>query len=247
MKCHDSDGATGTDVPVAGSSAKRPFSSDGGKDALNVFGQFDTANAFWHPVRSAGSNPYCTSTTTNGDNITMESPWNQLPDEHNVISCFDCHTANGHGDGNQRMLRVDIDFDDMMQGNLSTTTMGYPIQSFCGTCHQLNVYFVQSKPEDFGSGFTDHAGGQGNHGLDNNILSCMGCHGAPYNHGGLTDNGAAPGMIHGGSFTWSEGFANGFDADYFVVGGYISGYYSTGAASGECGGGTCSHSGGKSY
>ena len=78
----------------------------------------------------------------------------------------------------------------------------------------------------------------------------MGCHGGPYNQGGSTvpsGNGAEPGIIHGGSYTWTEGYASGNDADFFVLGGYISGFYSTGSASGDCGGGNCSHPGGKSY
>lgn len=76
----------------------------------------------------------------------------------------------------------------------------------------------------------------------------MGCHAGPYDQGGLTgSNGAEPGLIHGGSYTWTEGFASGNDSDFFVLGGYISGYYSTGSPAGQCGGGTCSHPGGKTY
>jgi hypothetical protein len=149
------------------------------------------------------------------------------------------------------MLKADnIDFDDMMLGNLVTTTMGYPIRTLCFTCHDQAVYLDTKTPENIGSGFSEHGGAISNHRLDNNVLSCMGCHAGPYNQGGSTvpsGNGAAPGIIHGGSYTWSEGYASGNDADFFVLGGYISGFYTTGTASGDCGGGNCSHPSGKSY
>lgn len=244
MKCHDAGGATGAGVPVEGGTALRPFSSNS-KDVPDVFSQFDTGHTFFHPVRGVGNNPYCTSTTTNGDFITMESPWNQTADDHDLISCFDCHMANGHGGANQRMLPVNIDFDNMATLNL--TTMGTPINTFCTTCHKASLYVDAQKPEQAGSAFPEHAGGLGNHGMPNNELSCMGCHGAPYNHGGLAGgNGAAPGIIHGGSYTWTESIASGNDADYFVLGGYINGYYDNGTG-GVCGGGTCSHANGKTY
>jgi hypothetical protein len=149
------------------------------------------------------------------------------------------------------MLTVDIDFDDMMLGNLVTTTMGEPILTFCTSCHKSSLYIDASKPEQAGSGFPEHAGGKGNHGMPTNELSCMGCHAGPYDQGGSavpSGNGAAPGIIHGASYTWTESITSGSPTDSFILGGYINGfYYDTVAGSGECGGGTCSHANGQSY
>ncbi len=253
MKCHDSGGAADPSARVEGGTARQPFSSNT-RNAPDVFSQFATSHTFFHPVRGAGSNPYCTPQIIDSTTyITMESPWNQdntggpNSDGHDVISCFDCHMANGHVSGNQRMLTVNIDFDNMATLNL--TTMGVPINTFCTTCHKTSVYVDAKNPEDVGSGFPEHAGGKSNHGMPTNELSCMGCHAGPYNHGGLTGgNGAAPGIIQGASYTWTESITSGNPTDSFILGGYINGfYYNTGTGSGVCGGGTCSHANGQSY
>ena len=84
-----------------------PFSS--GALVPDVDAQFSTTHSFYHPVKGAASNPFCTGV---GAGSTMESPWNQNND-HNLISCFDCHGPNGHGYANQRMLLDPIDFATM--------------------------------------------------------------------------------------------------------------------------------------
>lgn len=74
----------------------------------------------------------------------------------------------------------------------------------------------------------------------------MGCHGGPADFGGLTDsNGAAPGNIHGGDFTWpSSSFASGTQTEYFALGGWLGGWQtgtSQGSPAGFCRGGDCNH------
>ena len=248
LKCHDGDGATATALDGSG---PKPFSTS--NTVLNVFAQFSTANDFYHPVRGAQANNYCVSNSINGNFYTMEPPWNRdSSSDHDLITCFDCHTTNTHGSTNQRMLIVNIDFDTMMVTNTPVlSTMGTPIATFCTTCHKASVYVDASKPETVGSGFSEHPGGLSNHGSPNNKLMCMGCHSAPGDFGGLASNesnGAEPGKIHGGTFIWgTESYATGSNAVHFIQGGYVSGSYADGDNSGDCGGGTCSHAGGKAY
>ncbi|MEK7382236.1 MAG: hypothetical protein AAB262_03010, partial [Elusimicrobiota bacterium] len=49
--------------------------------------EFNPNNAARHPVLAPGANAYCTPTTTNGNVITMEAPWNQTANTHNTMMC----------------------------------------------------------------------------------------------------------------------------------------------------------------
>lgn len=235
MKCHDADGATATNFS---GNALQPFSS-GSRNVPNVFDKFDTSNSFHHTVRGVNNNPYCVPSATNGSNITMVSPWNQDAG-HDQISCFDCHGTSGHGSGNQRMLRTSINFDAIETGSYSTA-IGSTIESFCTTCHKATVY-VSGAPEALGSMFEYHPGGQNQHGASGgNDFGCLGCHAGIVNEGGITDNGAARGNIHGGSFTWPAGSKSpGAASIKFMLGGWLNGW-DYNASTGYCWGGDCAH------
>jgi hypothetical protein len=220
-----------------------------------VYGQFDTANSFHHAVRGAGSNPYTIPSASNGNNITMELPWNQ-DSTHDVISCFDCHEATGHGGQYQRMIRDPIDFDTMETTTVPSNLpagMGATVETFCTSCHKASVYVSSNDPESVGSIFEYHGAGQNQHrAAGGNELGCMGCHGGivnfgdqPQGGGPYYDNAAARGNIHGGNFDWSTttSFATG-PTEHFMLGGWIGGWQISGA-SGECSGGDCNHGGTK--
>ncbi|MHC4083635.1 MAG: hypothetical protein ACYSU3_00690 [Planctomycetota bacterium] len=240
MKCHDTDGATAAAVDP--NNPLRPFSAED-RDVPDVFGQFGTGNSFYHPVRGAGNNPYAIPSGSNGNNITMEPPWNQ-DSTHDQISCFDCHMTNGHGHANQRMLRSAIDLDTM-----ETTTakkdlpsgMGSTVDAFCRRCHKASVYESSSDPESVGSIFEYHGLGQNGHGGDTgNELGCMGCHAGIVDFSAGVGNGSLSGNIHGGSFTWPAGsFSSGVATEYFMLGGWMSGWEISG--NGFCRGGDCQH------
>lgn len=245
MKCHDSDGATVSAVDP--NNPLRPFSAED-RDVPDVFSQFDTANNYHHAVRGVGGNPYTIPSTSNGDSITMEMPWNQ-DSTHDQISCFDCHMANGHGHANQRMLRSAIDLDTM-----ETTTnpanlpsgMGATVETFCTTCHKASVYVNSSDPESVGSIFEYHGGAQNQHGAaGGNELGCMGCHGGIVDFSAGVGNDAVRGNIHGGNFTWPTGsFSSGVATEHFMLGGWISGWMTDvdkGNPIGACRGGDCNH------
>jgi len=261
MKCHDSNGATETNFS---GNALQPFSSNS-RDVPNVFDRFDTANSYHHAVPGAGTNEYCIPSTTNGNNITMELPWNQNS-THDVISCFDCHMTGGHGSANQRMLRTSIDLDGLETAGaaadigLIPSSVRTDVETFCSLCHKSSVYVIDSDPEAVGSIFEDHPGSQGQHSAaSGNEMGCIGCHGGIVDFGaGLASggNGAARGNLHGGSFVWGSGtFSAGVTTEYFMVGGWNSGWYTfidKGNPMGGCGGGDCNHKGrsnseGKSY
>jgi hypothetical protein len=256
LKCHDADGAAAADVPAPGHTAKRPFTSNT-RDAADVFTQFATTNRFHHAVRGAGTNAYCVPSGANGNSITMVAPWNQSA-THDRISCFDCHAANGHGADNQRMLLSAIDFDKIAaatsHADLSLAD-GIAVESFCTRCHKSGVYLTSGSPRDVGSRFGAHGDGRNQHtaGLSGarNRLGCMGCHAGTADLSGLaSSNGAQPGRIHGGSFTWPAGSrAAGTNTQYFVAGGYVRGWRLVeNAVKGACSAGTTScHSGEKDY
>ncbi|UCH95301.1 MAG: cytochrome c3 family protein [Candidatus Aminicenantes bacterium] len=234
LKCHDVDGATATNFS---GNALQPFSS-ADRDVPNVFAQFDTSNSYHHAVRGPGNNSYCNSNT-------MEPPWNQAGD-HDVISCFDCHEAGGHGSSNQRMLRNAIDLVTMEnavnKGDLPTG-MGVSVEAFCIRCHKSTEYVGGGSFSIFefhGDNQNQHRGG------NSNELGCMGCHGGIVNmwhtkQGVALPNGHARGNIHGGNFTWTaDSFADGTDTEHFMVGGWNSGWQIIGAT-GYCRGGDCNH------
>jgi len=233
LNCHDSDGAPATKNTTGGGTDMSPFSSSG--IVGDADGQFNQTNSYHHAVKGTVGNPYCNSST-------MEAPWDT--GGPHKITCFDCHDLSGHGAPNQRMLRVSIDLDTMEAGS-STTTIGTTVEDFCTLCH---------KPAEYASGgsaggnskFEFHPSNTGNHGAGSgNELGCMGCHGGISDEGGISANGSARGNIHGGSYQWpSDSWAIGEQSQFFMVGGYISGWkYNTSAGKSGCGGGTCSHPG----
>ncbi|NQT14783.1 MAG: hypothetical protein HQ582_18660 [Planctomycetes bacterium] len=240
LHCHDSDGATSTFY----TSALQPFSSNS-KDVPDVMSRILLTNSFHHAIWAPGTNEYCTSTLTNGNFTTMELPWNQSS-VHNKISCFDCHLTNlVHGVMNQRSLVVPIDFDTMEAVTVKTelpSGMGATVETFCLRCHKASVYRDHADPEDVGSIYMYHGGGQSGHAAaDGNELGCMGCHGGVVDLSGLTGGNASTRLnIHGGSYTWTEEFASGSPADYFCHGGWYSGWEIVGST-GYCRGGDCKH------
>lgn len=234
LKCHDADGATATNFS---GNPLQPFSS-ADRDVPNVFTQFDTGNSYHHAVRGPGNNPYC--------NInTMEPPWNQ--GDHDMISCFDCHEAGGHGSSNQRMLRNAIDLVTMENATVKEDLpagMGVTVEAFCIRCHKSLEYVGGGSNSIFefhGANQNQHQGGASNE------LGCMGCHGGIVNmwhskQGVPMPNGYGRGNIHGGSFTWTaDSFADGTATEHFMLGGWISGWQTIGAM-GYCRGGDCNHS-----
>jgi hypothetical protein len=244
LKCHDTAGAAVSFNPAG--DATHPFSS--GALVPDVDAQFSTSHSFYHPVKGTANNPFCTGV---GSASTMESPWNQNND-HNLISCFDCHGTNGHGYANQRMLRSPIDFATMeattAKANLPAG-MGATVEAFCVTCHKSSVYVNGN----LGSRFEYHGADQSQHGAaGGNELGCMGCHGGTVELTNGYANGAARGNIHGATFTWSTWSTE--PTITFMLGGWLDGYQAQGQWSAKdgfwkpaCGGGQCNHSGGTKY
>jgi hypothetical protein len=248
LHCHDADGASDTNVWVAGAvSGLQPFSSNT-RDAPNVFAKFDPAFPSHHAVRAPGNNSSCIPSGLNGNTITMEPPWNQTS-THDQISCFDCHATTGHGSDNQRMVLDAIDFDTILTATVKADVPlaeGAAIETFCTRCHKTSIY----RGAGAGSKMEKHPGDQGQHGnAGGNTMGCMGCHAGPVNlgeepkgGGPRHDNGATPGGIHGSNFDWSTttSFAT-TPTDSFMFGGFIGGWHVNGA-DGECTGGDCNHS-----
>ncbi|MHC4117142.1 MAG: cytochrome c3 family protein [Planctomycetota bacterium] len=248
LKCHDSGGAATAYNPSG--SIRRPFSSDVGYDVPNVYDALSTSNSFYHPVRGAGTNTFCNSTT-------------MVPGmDGAILTCFDCHTANGHGSSNQRALTDPIDFATIeaatVRSDLSSVS-GTFVETFCSNCHLSDVYV-----SDFsGSKFEFHGADQSQHGAaGGNELGCMGCHAGTVNlieldaqDNPIYSNGAARGSIHGGNFTWPTGsWTAGETSPSFLLGGFLDGYKLQGSWSNKdgfwkaaCGGGQCNHNGGTKY
>lgn len=228
FKCHDGDGALSAASPM------QPFSS--GNTVPNVFTQFAATNGFHHGVRAPVNNSFCDSTT-------LEPPFDTASNIQ--ITCFDCHETTGHGSAYQRMLRTQIDLDSMAGGTLSTA-IGDAVETYCTLCHKYSVYGSGGGGGAAFSKFEFHGSDQNQHGsAGGNELGCLGCHGGIYNHGGVSDNGASRGVIHGGGFQWlSDSWAEGSSSRHFIVGGWISGWKAdTSSGKDGCGGGTCSHPG----
>ncbi len=249
LKCHDSDGAT---VTKFSTDALRPFSS-ADRIVPDVDAQLDPLQStFHHPVKQAGSNPYTTSTATNGNAVTMQAPWNQTSNAHDVITCFDCHETTGHGSVNQRFLLDAIDFDTMVattNGSNLPNGMGASVESFCSRCHSSSVYVTEQNPQQAGSLFDEHGQGKKDHSAANgNELGCMACHGGITNLSGISDNGALPGNLHGSSFTWpngSGGTSAGTSTEFFLLGGYVNGWdINANRDQASCWGGGCHHNSG---
>ncbi|MHC4554125.1 MAG: hypothetical protein ACYSUS_02335, partial [Planctomycetota bacterium] len=244
LKCHDSDGAA-----YLGANAMTPFST--GATVPNTFDQFDPAHGQFHPVRAPANNAYC-------DVDTMVAPWNQSGD-HDMITCFDCHELNGHGSNNQRMLLDSIDFDGLEAATSKSEAYAVGAQAgilnFCTRCHKSLVYVEDRNPDDLGSAFAWHGGGQSGHG-NNNDAACYACHAGvgDYSTTNVSYNiGDARGNTHGVSFTWPDILNQPAGVVYtqsqntptkaFMLGGFITEYSETGTQM-YCAGGNCNHGGG---
>ena len=82
---------------------------------------------------------------------------------------------------------------------------------------------------------SSHGAGGGNN------IGCFGCHAGIVNFGGIANNGAQRGNVHGRTFVWPTGtFSSGFTTDSFILGGWMSGWNFSGAT-GYCQGGQCNH------
>ncbi|HEY5652770.1 MAG TPA: choice-of-anchor D domain-containing protein [Pontiella sp.] len=187
LKCHDADGANGDTTP---------FST--GNPVLDINSAMNPANSYFHPVLGPGNNATCNSST-------MHPPWNQSND-HDMISCFDCHGINAHGSSNNDMLRVHI----------NGLTDGANIRAFCTTCHV------------FGTGFSAHS--QTNHRYESgNSYECRGCHAGLVDDNGqpVSNLAAVPKLeIHGGNFVWpaNANLGAGTTTQHFMNGAWLSGW-----------------------
>ncbi len=213
LKCHDSDGEA-----RPGGGGTTPFST--GNPVADIDTALSTGNAYFHPVKGPGSNAKC-------DSSNMQAPWNQGANEHNVISCFDCHGINAHGSANNNMLRV----------NISGPTDGANIAVFCRTCHDESGTSPHSDnsahvdplwEEDYGSKQVPDVHGP---------FSCRGCHSGqeePDENAdritSITLNSAAL-DIHGGNYQWPAGTGKdgaGTTTKHFINGGWLEGWDTAG-------------------
>jgi len=218
LKCHDNDGAMSPEAVVPGGSALKPFS---GQDAVvDVFTQFSPLNVAYHPVRAAGQNQYCVPSDVNGNRTTMLPPFNQTA-THDVVSCFDCHEANGHGGGNSGLLYTETYFREPVPN----ANFGAAQQTFCGRCHDPNTYLSASEGSRFGlHDKDDHARPTAG---DDNWRGCRGCHSGDYDEDGMTtcNNGSGTGNIHGSSFAYSSCSPTpSVSPKAFLFGGYLKGW-----------------------
>lgn len=234
LKCHDVDGAASGASRTDTGTPQRPFSS-GSTNAVDVSQQLDPANGFQHAVRAPGTNPNATPSAENGQVVTMVAPWNQSPDTHNVISCFDCHVSTaGHGGAYGKMARTDI-------GDPPSTPNYAGMLQLCRRCHRQSVY----EGSGLGSGFSGH--GYEDHTSDN-ALSCRGCHAGLADRSGLNGENGAPGSLHGGSFTWPATSRAQGPTQYFLYGGWLSGWeVDPNEGRKTCYGGDCHHNSGVQY
>ena len=243
LKCHDADGASSSGALTPGGTPLRPFTSNS-RDVPDVFDAFGPTAGFHHAVRGPGSNSYCTPTSTNGNLVTMEPPWNQTPGAHDVISCFDCHLANGHGGDFSGMLREETYYKEATPN----PDFGAAAKSFCTRCHKSSVYLGTGD----GSRFGEHnrrshsAAGVGGR----NQYGCRGCHAGIYEDDGDPgcENGSGWLTIHGGSFVWPPCSQTPSSQSLkFLLGGYLSGWEQSTPTQATCYGGGCHHSEGQSY
>ncbi len=243
LKCHDSNGASSPNAQTPGATAQQPFTSNT-RNAPNIYDLLNPANSFHHAVRAAGNNLYCTSTDTNGNVVTMEPPWNQTANSHDLISCFDCHIANAHGADSTGMLREETHYKD------ATVHVDFDIgmKNLCIRCHKASVYVAGGAGSRLG---TNH--GRSSHQAEDDggksEYGCRGCHAGVYDDDRNTgcDNGSGIAVIHGGDFTWpscSETPAS--QSLRFILGGYISGWEQDSTVS-HCYGGSCHHRNGVDY
>lgn len=141
LKCHDSEtsnpgngGAKSSLAWVPGGSALRPFGTapthTPGLNVLDVYAQFATTNASFHPVKGVQNNNYC-------DVDTMEIPWNVSTGTHKLISCWDCHPALNTAHGAAVTLRDLYDAPATPSDATGQTKL-------CVVCHKKAVYWSTS-------------------------------------------------------------------------------------------------------
>lgn len=219
LKCHDGNGATATyntnNTPL------RPFSSST-NNVSNIKTFSDVTNKFHHAIQGPGSNVYCTSTT-------MVAPWNRSG--HDKITCFDCHSVNGHGSNTNFNLRTQI----------TAVSDGAGIVTFCTRCHASTSYVSAST----GSRFADHNHSKHSQG-GGNANTCRACHAgqSDFSGGGINGSAYPQSKIHGGTFIWAGTRSPGISTEHFLFGGRLEGWN---PATPECFGGSCNHATGRSY
>lgn len=178
--------------------------------------EFNPLNDSRHPVVSAGANPYCTPTATNGNVVTMVAPWNDTANEHNTMMCSDCHGSDNaaHPEGPHGSAQY-----GMLQGSLVAVqyaaygnNYGTP---FCLRCHASATYIGKNAP---GSRYGDHPGSQGAHSRTPAEAGSFGYGGCLVCHGRLLDNPNYAGDGIRGSFHGYNGtFPSGSPAARFLA------------------------------
>ncbi len=219
LKCHDGDGALSPSARVPSGTPSAPF-SDRNATVIDIADQFNPSNANYHPVIAAGNNPYTVPGSVNNFNRLMLPPFNQSSN-HDLISCFDCHETSGHGGSNSGILREETYFRyPSPQGGFANAQ-----RSFCGRCHDLNVYTSNSEFSRF-KGHVESA--HLNPGSsDENSMSCRGCHSGIYDldQNAACSNGSGAGSIHGSNYTNPACSPTpGTQSPSFIFGGYITGW-----------------------
>jgi len=242
LKCHDANGALSLDARFPGASATAPF-SDPNAMIIDVFTDFDPANASFHPVRAAGDNPYTIPSSVNGFVPTLEPPFNQTA-LHDLISCFDCHQTNGHGSDTSGLLLTETYFRNAALNPSYSAAQ----RQFCGTCHSDLYYTSDSEGH---SRFKSHdrtahvePGGQARNGQ-----SCRGCHAGIYDadQDPVCDNGSRIGSIHGSNYMYGSCSPTpGVTPVAFLFGGYLNGWHVANTEKNECYA-NCHHGSGQEY
>ena len=221
LKCHDADGASSPNARVPGGSPLAPF-SDGNAAVIDVAAQFSPTNANYHPVTARGDNPYAIPGSINSYNRLLLPPFNQAA-THDLISCFDCHETSGHGGANSGNLRTETYFRYLSpQPGFADAQ-----RTFCGRCHDLNVYTVNPEFSRFKnhdeSAHLDAGGSDQNR----NAMSCRGCHSGIYDYDLNTscNNGSGIGKIHGSAYANPACSPTpGTQPPSLILGGYVSGW-----------------------
>jgi hypothetical protein len=222
LKCHDANGAMSPSAQVPGGTALTPFTDQQAR-VIDVASQFAPTNSSYHPVLAPGNNPYEIPGLQNNNARLMLPPFNQVT--HDVISCFDCHETSGHGSDNTGMLVTETYFRDAtVNPNFESAE-----RTFCGRCHDLNVYTSNASDSRFPQHtVAAHEGGAGSGGGGaSNTTSCRGCHAGIYNQSLVAgcDNGSGTGRIHGYTQTYGACSATpGSQAGHFLFGGYLNGW-----------------------
>jgi hypothetical protein len=216
LKCHDNDGAastlaqnrnaagnallpfgntsvgsTLTQVYVTATTGTNRMTAAGNLTGavMNVFSQFSTANASYHPVRGRQNNGFAKG-------ASMQAPWNggtpaKSPTVYGyLVSCFDCHAARSatgiqtgtviaHGNGSTSttpMLRAT---------NYAATT------NLCTVCHAAT--YAGSTNHGTNSAFG--SGGASAH--NTQLTTCFSCHSNANGTSNSTNLGSRASDAHG--------------------------------------------------